>query len=87
MVRLWIWAVKSILGVAQFAVLNRVADRTGLRLTWIHPVARALSQMMRLNEDFLEILILALVACWFVAMISALCECLTSSLGRAGGAS
>jgi len=82
MVRLWIWTVKSILGVAQFAVLNRVAERTGLRNAWLLPVARALSPMTGLNESLLEILLLATVTWWLVWVFSCLCSCLTASLAR-----
>ena len=88
MVRLLVWIVKSVLGVAEFAVLSRVAEKTGLRQTWIHPVARALSQPTRLNVEFLEILILAGVSCWLMCVFSSLCRCLTASLGtpsRSGG--
>ncbi|MBZ5579244.1 MAG: hypothetical protein LAP40_22000 [Acidobacteriia bacterium] len=88
MLRLWVWIVKSIVGVAQFAVLNRVAERTGLRSAWLLPVARALSPMTGLNENLLEILLLATVTCWLVWLFSSLCSCLTASLGRvncAGG--
>ena len=80
--RLWIWIVKWILGVAQFAVLNRLAERTGLRNAWLHPVAAALSPMTGLSDAFLEILLLGGITCCLVWIFSALCSSLTASLGR-----
>ena len=88
MVRLLIWIVKLVLGVAQFAFLNRLADRTGLRYTWIHPIAHSLSLASRLDEAYLEILILASISAWLVWVLSALCNCFTATLARtsyAGG--
>ena len=82
MVKLLVWVVKSVLGVAQFAILSRIADRTGLRNTFLHPVALALAQITGLNIDFLEILLLATLSCWLVWTFSALCSCLTASLGQ-----
>lgn len=87
MVRLLVWAVKSILGVAQLAILSRVAERTGLRHTWIHPVAAALSDVTRLNVGFLEVLVLAGISCWLVWVLSALCACLSASLCQVTGIS
>lgn len=82
MVRLLIWIVKLVLGVAQFAFLNRVADRTGLRYSWIHPIAHSLSLVSRVDEAYLEILILASLSAWLVWVLSALCNCFTSALAR-----
>jgi hypothetical protein len=82
MFRLLIWMVKLILGVAQFAFLSRLAERTGLRYTWVHPVAHSLSLITRLDEGYLEILILAAVSCWVVWILSALCRCFTGALCR-----
>ena len=76
MVRLWIWLVKSILGVAQFAMLSRLSERGGLRDSWIHPIAGPLAQATHLNEELWIILLLALMACWLVWVLSALCQCL-----------
>lgn len=83
MIRLLIWAVKLVVGVAQFAFLSRLADRTGLRATWVHPVAAALSRLTGLDEGLLEILVVASVSCWLVWVFSALCQCFTAALGRA----
>ena len=83
MFRFWIWVVKSLLGVAQFAVLNRLADRTGLRHSWLHPVGSVLAQTTGLSESVWEVLLLAATSCWLVWVISALCSCLTASLCRA----
>ena len=82
MVRLWIWLVKSILGVAQFAVLSRLAERGGLRSSWIHPIACPLAQATHLNEELWLILLLALTACWLVWVLSALCRSLGAALGH-----
>ena len=82
MIRLLIWVVKLVVGVAQFAFLSRLADRTGLRSTWVHPVAVALSRLTGLNEGFLEILVVASVSGWLVWVLSALCQCFTAALGR-----
>jgi len=84
MIRLLVWTVKLVLGVAQFAFLSRLAERTGLRYTWIHPVAHSLSLLSRLDEGYLEILILAGVSCWLVWVFSALCGCFTAAMARAG---
>ena len=82
MIRLLVWTVKLVLGVAQFAFLSRLAERTGLRYTWIHPIAHSLSLLSRLDEGYLEILILAGVSCWLVWVLSALCSCFTAALAR-----
>jgi hypothetical protein len=82
MARLWIWLVKSILGVAQFAMLSRLAERSGLRNSWIHPVAGPLAQATRLNEELWVIILLALTAWWLVWVVSALCRCLSATLGQ-----
>lgn len=82
MIRLLIWTVKLVLGVAQFAFLNRLVNRTGLRYTWIHPIAHSLSQVSGLDEAYLEILILASVSAWLVWVLSALCGCFTTALAR-----
>ena len=82
MIRLLVWTVKLVLGVAQFAFLSRLAYRTGLRYTWIHPVAQSLSRTSGLDVGYLEILILAAVSCWLVWAFSALCACFTAALGR-----
>lgn len=76
-----------VLGVAQFAVLNRLAERTGFRNAWLHPIALALSPMTGLNDSFLEILLLATVTCWLVWLLSGLCSSLSASLGRVSGLS
>lgn len=82
MIRLLIWTVKLVAGVAQFAFLNRLADRTGLRTTWVHPVAAALSHLTGLNVGYLEILVVASLSAWLVWVFSALCQCFTSALCR-----
>ena len=82
MVRLWIWLVKSILGVAQFAILSRLAERSGVRSSWIHPIAAPLAQATHLSEELWVILLLALTACWLVWVLSALCQCLSAALGQ-----
>ena len=82
MIRLLVWMVKLVLGVAQFVFLSRLAERTGLRNTWLHPLAHSLSLLSRLDEGYLEIVILAVVSCWLVWMLSALCRCFTASLAR-----
>jgi len=87
MLRLLVWTVKLVLGVAQFAFLNRLADRTGLRSTWVHPIAAALSRVCGLDEGVLEILIVASVSLWLVWVFSALCECFTAALARPSPAS
>jgi len=85
MVRLWIWLVKSILGVAQFAMLSRLAERGGLRDSWIHSIAGPLAQATHLTEELWLILLLALMACWLVWVVSALCQYL-GALGHYGRA-
>ena len=82
MIRLLIWMVKLVLGVAQFAFLSRLAERTGLRNTWLHPIAHSLSLLSGLDEGYLEILILAALSCWLVWVFSALCRCFTAALSR-----
>lgn len=82
MVRLLVWMVKLVLGVAEFAFLSRLAERTGLRNTWLHPIAHSLSLPSGLDEGYLEILILAMLSCWLVWMLSALCRCFTAALAR-----
>ena len=82
MIRLLVWMVKLVLGVAQFAFLSRLAERTGLRNTWLHPVAHSFSLLSGLDEGYLEILILAVLSCWLVWMVSVLCRCFTAALAR-----
>jgi hypothetical protein len=82
MLRALVWIVKSVLGIAQFAVLSRFAERSGLRDTWIHPVATALSPIIRLNEGMLEILIVATLSCWLVWVLSNLCTSVSASFYR-----
>jgi hypothetical protein len=83
MFRFWVWLVKSILGIAQFAVLNRLADRTGLRHSWLHPVGSILAQGTGISEGRWEIVLLAFASFWLVWVISALCGSLSASLSRA----
>jgi len=82
MVRLWIWLVNSIFGVAQFVMLSRRAERSGLRNSWIHPIAGPMAQVTHLSEELWVILLLALTACWLVWVLSALCQCLSAALGQ-----
>ena len=74
--------VKSVLSIAQFAALSRFAETSGLRETWVYPMARSLSQWMGLSEGYLEILILALLSFWLMCLISALCRCLSAALDK-----
>jgi|GEM_PF-2758889 hypothetical protein len=82
MFRLLVWTVKLVLGVAQFAFLSRIAERTGLRATWVHPVAAMLSRPTGVDTGVLEVLLVAAVSLWLVWVFSALCECFTAALER-----
>jgi len=80
--RLLIPLVKSLLGIAQFAALARIAERSGLRNTWLHPVSERLSSSTGLNEGYIEILILGILSFWLMSLVSALSRSLSSALAK-----
>ena len=80
--RLLVPIVKSLLGIAQFAALARIAERSGLRNTWLHPVAERFSSSTGLNEGYIEILILGILAFWLMSLVSALSRSLSSALAK-----
>jgi len=80
--RLFVAVVRSVLGMAQFAFLSRIAERSGLRNSWMQPLAHSLSQSIGLNEDYIEILIFGIASFWLMRLISALCRSLSASLAK-----
>jgi hypothetical protein len=80
--RLLVPFVKSLLGIAQFAALSRIAERSGLRNTWVHPVAEKFSSSTGLNEGYLEILILGILSFWLMSLVSALARSLSAALAK-----